>query len=266
MVDTPPPADMQVQGAPMFYSQPEPLNASTHANLGVRRIERPFGFAAASTVVPLIVSEFPQAALSCPIIFAGEKRQPLAVMGVNAGQNLYIREDGLFQVGVYIPAYVRRYPFVLAADEKREKMVVCIDRAAPMVGDLPDLALFDAAGQPTDYTKGCIEFCNNFEIEVRRTESFITLLTDLDLFEVKSASFTPTNPDGTPAGPQQLVAEYFAVSEDKLKALPDERLRELVNNGALPQIYAHLTSLNGWDRLIGLSMQRATAPAPANLN
>jgi len=266
MTDTPPQGAAQVQGNPILYSRPEPLNAQAHQGLGVRRIDRPFGFAAAANVVPVVVTEFPQVALSCPIIFAGDKYQPLAVMGLNAGQNLYVGDNGLFQTGVYIPAYVRRYPFVLAADEKRENMVVCIDRDAPMVGDLPDLALFDSAGQPTDYTKGCIEFCNNFEVEVRRTESFVGLLRDLDLFETKAANFTPFNPDGTAAGPPQLVAEYYAVSEEKLKALPDAKLRELMDTGALAQIYAHLTSLFGWDRLINLSMLRNAQPAPANLN
>jgi hypothetical protein len=217
-------------------------------------------------VVPLTVTEFPQAALSCPIVFAGDQFQPLAVMGVNAANNIYIRPDGQFEAGVYIPAYVRRYPFVLAADESREKLVVCIDRAAPMVGDLPDVALFDSAGQPTDYTKGCIEFCNNFEVELRRTESFVNVLRELDLFETKSATFTPVNPDGTPAGPAQMVAEYYAVSDEKLKALPDEKVRELLNTGALQQIYAHLTSLAGWDRLINLAIMRSAPPAPANLN
>jgi hypothetical protein len=256
----------RLQGNVLFYSRPEPLSAETHVGLGVRRIARPYGFAESSHVVPLTVTEFPQASVCCPIIFAGERQQPLAVMGVNAGRNLYIREDGLFETGMYIPAYVRRYPFVLAADDTREKMVVCIDRDAPMLGDLPDLALFDAAGQPTNYTKGCIEFCNSFETELRRTESFVTMLRDLDLFETKSASFTPVNPDNTPAGPPQLVAEYYAVSEAKLKALPDAKLRELLDSGALPQIYAHLTSLAGWDRLITLAVDRATAPVAANLN
>jgi hypothetical protein len=266
MVDTPPAEATQTQGAPIFYSRPEPLSAAAHAGLGLRRIERPFAFAASSSVVPLIVTEFPQAALSYPIIFAGEKRQPLAVMGVNQGQNLYVGQEGLFQVGAYIPAYVRRYPFVLAADENREKLVVCIDRDAPMIGDLPDIALFDSAGQPTDYTKGCIEFCNNFEIEVRRTESFLELLIELDLFETRTATFAQPSPDGSPSGPPQVVAEFFAVSEEKLRALSDAKLRELLDKGALPQIYAHLTSLYGWDRLINLTIQRNAVPATANLN
>jgi len=255
-----------LQGNVLFYSKPEPLSSETHAGLGVKRIDRPYAFAAGSHVVPLTVTEFPQAALSCPIVFAGEKHQPLAVMGINATQNIYVNDDGQFQPGVYIPAYVRRYPFVLAADDAREKMVVCIDRDAPMLGDLPDVSFFDTAGQPTDYTKSCIEFCNNFEIELRRTEAFVTALRELDLFETKTATFTPVNPDGSPAGAPQTVAEYYAVSDDKVKALPDDKVRELLTTGALQQIYAHLTSLAGWDRLINLSMLRAAPPAPANLN
>jgi hypothetical protein len=266
MVETTGAQSANLQGTVLFYSKPEPLSSETHAKLGLRRVERPYAFAEGSHIVPLTVTEFPQAALSCPIIFAGDRHQPLAVMGVTSSRNLYIREDGTFEPGVYIPAYVRRYPFVLASDDSREKMVVCIDRDAPMVGDLPDVALFDAEGQPTDYTKSCIEFCNNFEVEVRRTESFVGALAELDLFETKTATFNPVNPDGTPSGPTQLVAEYYAVSEEKLKALPDAKLRELLTSGALPQIYAHLTSLAGWERLINLALSRMAPPAPANVN
>ncbi len=257
----------QLSGNVLFYSKPEPLSSAAHGKLGLRRIARPYGFAAGSHVAPLTVTEFPAAAIAYPIIFAGDRHQPLAVMGVNPDRNMYIGDDGAFENGVYIPAYIRRYPFVLAADANREQLVVCIDRGAPMIGDLPDFALFDAAGEPTDYTKNCIKFCNDFEVEVRRTESFVSLVKDLGLFETRTATFTPSNPDGSPAGPPQTVAEYFAISEEKLKALPGAKIRELLDNGALPQIYAHLTSLMGWDRLIALAVTRAAAaPKPANLN
>jgi len=44
-------------------------------------------------------------------------------------------------------------------------------------------------------------------------------------------------------------------------------MRQLVNSGALSQVYAHLISLFGWDRLIGLALQRAgQQPQVANLN
>jgi hypothetical protein len=255
----------QLQGNVLFYSRPEPLSAGSHGKLGLRRIDGPFRFAARSQVTPLTVAEFPAAAVCFPIIFAGENFQPLVVMGVNADSNLFIGPDGGFAAGTYIPAYIRRYPFVLANDATNDKLVVCIDRDAPMLGELPDLAFFDAAGEPTEYTRNCIQFCNDFEVEVRRTESFVKLLRDNDLFETRKSQYTPPNPDGTPGVPQ-TVAEYYAVSETKLKALSPEKLNELIQNGALGQIYAHLTSLQGWDRLISLTMARGAGPRPANLN
>jgi hypothetical protein len=247
-----PPTQLQTpaefSGNVLFYSKPEPLSRELHGKIGLRRMDRPFGFAAQTNVVPLTVGEFPIAGLSYPIIFAGERYQPLAV-----------------QTGAYIPAYIRRYPFVLANDPSREQLVVCIDRAASMLGEDYDLPFFNENGEPTDYTNGCIQFCNDFENEGRRTESFIALLKELDLFETARASFAPNNPDGT-AGTPQPIAEYFAVSETKLKALPPEKLLELIANGAVAQIYAHLMSLTGWDRLIALTMERQAQTAPANMN
>lgn len=260
----PPPAEFS--GNVLFYSKPEPLSRELHGKIGLRRLEKPFAFAAGANVVPLTVAEFPLAGLSYPIIFAGERYQPLAVMGVGQNVNLFIKSDGSFELGAYIPAYIRRYPFVLANDQARGQLVVCIDRGASMLGEDCDLPFFDATGQPTDYTNGCIQFCNDFETEGRRTESFVNLLKELDLFEVKRSTFTPPNPDGTPGEPQP-IAEYFAVSEEKLKALPAQKLAELVNNGAVCQIYAHMMSLAGWDRLIALTLARQpAAPLAANVN
>lgn len=256
----------QISGHVLFYSRPEPLTKELHGNIGLRRTDRPFGFAAKSQIAPLTITEFPVAAACYPIIFAGERRQPLAVMGVNADTNMFIHPNGSIEIGVYVPAYIRRYPFVLARDGTNEQLVVCIDRDAIMIGDLPDLPFFDGAGEPTEYTKSCIQFCNDFEVETRRTEGFVQILTDLDLLETRTTTFTPTNPDGTQGEPQP-IAEYFAVSEERLKALPDAKIRELLDNGALGHIYAHLHSLIGWDRLISIAMARAAAsPPPANLN
>lgn len=263
MTTLPPSANAPVSGNALFYSRPEPLNSQVHAKLGLRRIEKPFMFAAASQAIPVTVSEFVPAAQSFPIIFAGEKRQPLGVMGLEANQNMFIQPNGYFDPGVYVPAYIRRYPFVLANDESRQQFVVCIDRDAEMLGDLPDLPFFDPAGQPTDYTKGCIQFCNDYEVEVRRTESFVNLLNELDLLETRKTTYTPANPDGTPGFPQD-IAEFFAVSEERLKALPQEKLRELMDNGALKQIYAHINSLSGWDKLISMQITRQSGGVTFN--
>lgn len=264
MTTTAQPGAGNITGNVLFYSQPEPLSPEMHGKLGVKRMDGPFSFAKAGHAIPLTVGEFPLAAVTGPIIFVGDEKLPIAVMGLNAGENMFVQAEGLFEPGIYIPAYVRRYPFVFANDESSQQMVLCIDRKAEFVVEGGDMPFFEADGTPSAYTKGCIEFCNNFEIERQRTMSFVQVLKDLDLFESKTATFTPANPDGTPGEPQK-IAEYFGVSEEKLNALPADKLVEIRNNGALAQIYAHLVSLVGWDRLVALAMGRSPAlPTAAN--
>jgi hypothetical protein len=263
MTTTTQPGLGQITGNVLFYSQPEPLTPELHGKLGVKRVDGPFKFAKAGHAIPLTVGEFPLAAVTGPIIFVGEEKLPIAVMGLNAGENMFVRDTGVFEPGVYIPAYVRRYPFVFANDSANNQMVLCVDRNAEFIVEDGDMAFFEN-GQPSEYTKNCIEFCNNFEIERQRTMSFVELLKELDLFEQKTANFTPVNPDGSPSQPQK-IADYFGVSEEKLNKLPTEKLVELRDNGALGQIYAHLLSLVGWDRLIALALARAPQePVAAN--
>ncbi|WP_297803336.1 SapC family protein [uncultured Brevundimonas sp.] len=243
-------------GTVLFYSQPEPLSVEAHGKLGVKPVDKPYAFIGQTNIVPLTVTEFAPAALSYPVIFVGETKQPVAAMGLSANDNLFVT-DGDIRSDAYIPAYARRYPFVFANDDAQQRMILCIDRAAPYFVEGGETPLFEG-NEPSAYVKNAMEFCNNFEQERIRTESFVALLNELDLFEVKEANFTPRNPDGTPGTPQKL-AEYFAVSEDKLKKLPAKKLAELRDNGALGQIYAHLVSLAGWDRLIALAVSRQAA-------
>ncbi|HEX3699148.1 MAG TPA: SapC family protein [Phenylobacterium sp.] len=254
-----------ITGNVLFYKQPEPLNPEMHGKLGVKQMESPFGFAREGHAVPLTVGEFPLAAICGPIIFVGDDKTPLAVMGLNPGRNMFIDEAGMFEAGFYIPAYIRRYPFVYAQDDNAKQMVLCIDRGADFIVEGGDMPFFDEKGQPSDYTKRCMEFCNNFEVERNRTLSFVQILKDLDLFEVKIANFIPANPDGT-AGEPQKIADYFGVSEEKLNKLPAAKLAELRDNGALQQIYTHLASLVGWDRLIALTMVRQQQDQPHAAN
>jgi hypothetical protein len=248
-------------GTVLFYGKPEPLSMEAHGKLGVNPVDKPYAFVAATHLVPLTVTEFSPAALSYPVIFAGENRQPVAVMGLRPAENLFVQANGDFNAEAYIPAYVRRYPFVFANDDVQKRMILCIDRDAPFLVEGGQAPLFEN-GEPSAYTKQAMEFCNNFEQERARTDAFVQLLKDLDLLTVREAIFTPRNADGQPGEPQK-IAEYFAVSEDKLRELPAEKLVELRDNGALGQIYAHLVSLLGWDRLIAMAFARAAQPPVA---
>jgi hypothetical protein len=253
-----------VSGQVLLYKNPEPLDPQRHGQLGLRRSATPFGFAATQHFVPLNVNEFGPAGVIYPIIFAGELHTPLAVLGLQEGENVFIDPQGGYRGGCYVPAFLRRYPFIGAVDNAAQRVVVCVDRGADLLTeDAPDLRLFEN-GEATEYTKACVEFCSQYDTDRARTESFVALLNDLNLFEPKQTTYTPRNPDGTPGQPA-VISEYFAVSEDKLRDLPADKLVQLRDTGALAQIYAHLHSLFLWDRLISDTLlQRATLTPAGN--
>lgn len=254
-------AASELTGNVLFYSKPEPLNVEQHRNYGVKRTDKPFSFAATANLVPLTVAEFAVAGASYPIIFVGEDRQPAALMGLREGENLYINASGDFDDENYIPAFIRRVPFVFANDAGTDRMILCIDAGSPIVdpngGDVP---LFEG-DKLTPYTEGVMNFCKEFEGERLRTVEFVKLLNELDLFETKTATYQPPAGQDGVLPPLQTIGEYQGVSEEKVGKLSDAKLAELVRNGALPQIYIHLHSLVNWDRLIGRTLRRQNAAA-----
>ncbi len=255
MEQMPLPQGAGLSGNVLFYSKPEPLNAQMHGALGVNRTDKPYRFVAQTNVVPLTVTEFFAACLSYPLIFMGDAKTPLVVMGLRQGDNLFVSPEGDFRIDAYIPGFVRRYPFVFANDDEADRMVLCVDRDAPFISETPDVPFFEE-GQPSAYTQNAMQFCNDFEQERRRTETFVELMKELDLFESRDATFQPTNPDGSFGEPVKL-AEYFAISQERLNALPQDKFMQLRDNGALQHIYAHLISLLGWDRLVAIALDRA---------
>ena len=238
----------QISGNVLLYGQPEPLSLELHGDLGFVKTARPFAYATAAHAVPLQVTEFGPASLTYPIIFGGEALSPLAVMSIRPSENLFISDQGEFEIGAYVPAFIRRWPFVLANNDDEQKLIVCIDRAADVLAVGGEVPLFEN-GEPSSFTQQAIQFCTDFETERRRTDQFVQTLRSLDLLESKQTTFTPRDLDGSVGEPVQL-ADYFAVSEDKLGALPASKLAELHATGALRQIYAHLTSMLNWDRLV----------------
>lgn len=244
----------QITGNVLFYNKPEPLNHAAHGNLGVKQIDKPFEFLRSAHAVPLTTSEFGMAASCYPIIFVGDDRTPVAVMGVRQGQNLFVNESGHTAQDQYVPAFVRRYPFVFANDNNQDQLLLCVDTAAPMVSTNPDVAFFDG-DQPSKFTQDAIEFCKEFERQRRSTELFRSIMTEHDLFEEKSISFQPRDAQGNEAGDPQKVADYWAVSEERLNKLPIEAFQKIRDTGALSVVYSHLISLMLWPRIINRALR-----------
>ena len=250
-----------LSGQVYLYKDIELLNSEVHSRLGLSSDPHRFAFAAKETVLPLLATEFGKAALHYPIVFAGEAKRPVVVMGTVAGQNLFISVDGSFAEDAYVPAHLRRYPFALADEADGDRSLVCIDRAAAFLNETQENALF-VDGTPSAVLQNAIEFLNAFEADARRTDAFIALLIEHDLFEVKHTIFTPHHVEGQPTAPR-MVADYYAISETKFAELSMEAVKKLHDTGALACIHAHFLSLYNWERLIERSLKAATADSAA---
>jgi len=249
-----------VSGNVMLYENPQPLTKDKHAGYGVVQVKKPFEFMAKSHFMPITAPEFGSASSSFPIIFAGDNKTPLAVMGIRANENLFV-EDGLFGNKYYMPAFARRYPFVLAGDQGNDRFVVCVDESAECVTKKKPTQPFFDGDQPSQFTNEAFEFLKQFEQDRRATEQLVTRFNELNLFEQKEMHFQGNNPDGSLAD-KQKIADYFAVTDEKLRGLDEKTLKEFMDNGYLAVAYAHMISLGNWQRLVNMTLERAQDDAP----
>ncbi len=257
MTDTSPTGQLEITGNLPLYKQPEPLSLEAHGNLGISGDpEHPFTYIKDVQVLPIAVGEFPAASLSYPIIFAGPDKNPAVILGMTEGRNAFVDEEGHVPDGVYLPAYIRRYPFIAARNnDNPDNMMVCIDRASHFISDKPDEPFFKD-GQPTDFTKRCIDFVQSYEQEMAGTRNFVKMLEDLDLFDTIDA-FIPgeAGTEGVDANGYRKIGEYVGVSKTKLDKISPEKLAELRDNGALLAIYAHQMSQTNWQRVVTMEIK-----------
>ncbi|WP_232493978.1 SapC family protein [Novosphingobium kaempferiae] len=253
---------------PLFYRDLIPLNSQQHANWKTRATDKATWLAGINSV-PLTVEEFPQAQRNFPIIFtAGENPIPLVLMGMNEGANVFVEDDGSVNTPVYIPAYVRRYPFMLAKlRPDSDELSLCVDPTSDLVGELDEgEALFTEDGQATETTTNMLKFCENFEIAGTKTAQFMAelqkhkLLMDGEL-NIEVGQDQPYNYRG-----------FQMVDETKLREVRGDVLRTWNQNGMLALIYAHLFSLElvrdifGRQATQGKVPNLGPAPAIADVN
>jgi hypothetical protein len=227
---------------PLFYNDLLPLNSRDHAEWKAGTLESA-AYLAATHAIPLTSDEFVDAQRDFPIVFtAGENPLPIALFGLNEGVNTFVGDDNKIMEAVYLPAYARRYPFILAKlRPDTDEMSLCFDPSTGLIAKQDEgLPLFDAEGQPTEYTQGVLEFCRRFEEAGQRTKMFMEELTKLDILMDGEIAITRNDMPDKPF----VYRGFRMVDENKLRELPADTVNALAQNGMLVLIYAHLFSLN----------------------
>ena len=224
---------------PIFYNDLVPLSSVVHADFRARPMDNA-NFLVNQHAVPLTSDEFVPASRFYPIVFSsGENPVPLALMGLNEGVNTFVDADGKLLNPVYVPAYIRRYPFLLARlNPDSEDLSLCFDPTSGAIGKFEDGDALFENGQPTEPVTGILEFCKNFEESGLRTSAFVEELKKADLLMDGEVAIQPDGSDKP-----YIYRGFQMVDENKLRELRGDVLRKMSQNGLLPLIYAHLFSL-----------------------
>ena len=229
------------QSLPLFYNALEPLSSETHAAFKMRMLDRAT-FLVGQHAIPITVDEFVMAQRTLPIVFtSGDDAIPIALMGLNEGVNVFIGDDGkLTEDTVYVPAYVRRYPFMLARlRPDAEELSLCFDPTGEAIGAFDDGEALFADGKPTEVVQNILGFNEQFEQAGARTANFMSELREMGLLMEGEVTLQVEGNE------QPFIYRGFQmVNEEKLNELRGDQLRKMQQSGMLPLIFAHLFSLS----------------------
>jgi hypothetical protein len=238
----------------MFYGSAVPISAAQHHDWSVET-GTDYLFSKNANSVPLTAVEFPRAASEYVIVFSGaeEAVMPAVILGLRGNENLYLAGSSVWSAD-YIPAFVRRYPFIFSSSDEGKTLTLCIDEGfAGLNREHRGERLFDEAGKPTRFVENVLAFLRDYQAQAQRTRAFCSKLVELDLLHPMRAQVT------LDAGGQVSLTGFMAVDRDRLKALAPEVLANLVKSEHMELIYLHLQSIRNFTEL----KNRATAATPA---
>jgi len=237
---------------PLFYSRPVPLSPQYHATTKIRP-ETDFGFAKQTNAIPLTLPEFVLAARNYPIIFIGDELVPSMAVGLRPGDNLFVDMKGAWEPNFYVPAYVRRFPFILLNSTEDDKLALGIDDDARSTKEGAQ-ALF-ADGTETEVVRQGMALCEHFHGAFRFSIDFTVALKASEITEPRSLEVD------LPNGEKLQVGSFVAVNEEKFKNLPDATIIDWHRKGWMHAVYFHLQSLNNWEALLVRTSNRMSAAA-----
>ena len=225
-------------GAGIFYTDPQVVSAERHAGKSISN-DASFSFARGVNFVPLNGIEFSHAVGQYPIVFVGmDPVMALAVVGLEDSRNLFVSDTGEWEAGFYVPAYVRRFPFIFFAGPEQQ-FTLCVDEGSDLLVDGDERPLFED-GKATEIIDGAVKFCTNYQQHSEATKAFAAALEDQGLLVPNQAQITLNS------GRKMTFSDFKVVDEAKFNELPDDVFLDWRKRGWLGLIYCHLSSFSSW--------------------
>lgn len=246
----------QANNLPVLFKDLIPLSSNEHKEWKARQVDAA-PWIVGQHAVPITIDEFVHAQRFYPIVFsAGDNPVPLALMGLNEGANMFVDDEGKLIGQPYVPAYIRRYPFMLARlRPDTEDLSLCFDPTAEVIGPFEEGQPLFANGEPADATKNVLGFCEQWEQSWQRTQAF---MQEVIAAKVLIDGEVSIQPEG--AAQPFIYRGFQMVSEEKLREMRGDTVRKLVGNGILPLLFAHIFSLSLMSELFSKQMAAGKVP------
>jgi hypothetical protein len=228
---------------PIFYQSVKPVSEQRHAGFFVEQ-SSDYSFARSTNAVFLSVVEFAKASHHYPIVFAGnnDSFSPVALLGFEKEQNLFMKGRTIWDAD-YLPAYVRRYPFILASSGS--EFTVCIDEAySGLNQEERGERLFEKDGSQSTYLQRMVGFLQQYQANFQRSQVFSLHLKELGLLEPMHANVELNS------GAKLSLTGFYTVNRDRLKKLDAGVIGKLAKSEELEWVYIHLASLDNFNRLM----------------
>lgn len=237
-------------GLPLFYKDPQPLEPGRHAKAGLSP-KNNFGFSRTTNAVAITIPEFSSAAFNYPIVFSTTAPVvPFAVVGIRDNENLFVGADGRWREDAYIPAYVRRYPFIFSEVPNSDRLVLCVDEASEQYETVSTQPFF-VDGKPSENLQRALRFSEQFHAQLDETRRFCAWLEENGMLEEKMARADLAN------GQSYTMRGFRLINPEKINTLTDVQILELHKKGWLALLYFHLQSLQHWPTLSRMIPQAA---------
>lgn len=235
---------------PLFYSNPVPLDAKKHAKLSLKK-NFGLGFTTSINAVPINMIEMPQICHYYPIAFSpDDNATPVALVGLRDNENLFVNAQGEWMEDAYIPAYIRRYPFIFSELPNSDQLTLCVDMQENVVEENGEQRFFDDDGKGSALAQNALEFCKSYHAAAQQTLEFSRALAESGLLVDRRAEINV-------AGNRRISFSGFRIiDEQKLAELDDATFIDWRKKGYLPFLYAHLFSGAQWQRLTRLLNER----------
>jgi hypothetical protein len=232
----------------LFYESIVPVSKERHKDLSIEHAN--YEFAAKVNSVPLAAIEMPLAAREYTIVFVGNEENvtPIAVLGVDGAENCYLSDNKAWKAD-YIPAFVRRYPFVLSRNGDGSQFTLCIDESwSGCNREGRGQRLFTDEGEQTPYLQNMMKFLGDYQAQFMQTQAYCKKLKELDLLEPMRAQFA------LPDGQKRALGGFFCATRAKIGALEAEKVAELVKTNELELTYLQMASLNNLGSVVNRSV------------